>query len=293
MNDSDALEASELTALRDQITSSEFRSRTLRRCVCAFTLLGAVIALSARRATHESATNLAIIAVDVPLPDDYRTKRSYSSDVPGRYVFGSGGSLYYYDGFHPELGVYPLNCNLMDDDGVYPLKPYGHTDNPAEDCEVQDSEPARCEECLSNEACATLCWDAMPRCQGSDSSGAFEYIQPCRWQAIADTPAMCNGTFKSTPPLQSRNLPPKVPEAAIRPDNHHDWINLNWSCSMHSMCQACADPSEPSGVNIYCFAAILTYDQKASGATTKSLFDDIDFWCSDENLERIHARAFD
>lgn len=266
----------------------------LRRCVCAFALLGSVIALGVRGVTRESSANLAIIVADVPLPDGYQTKHSYLSDIPGRYIFGSEQGLYYYNAFHPEYGVFPLRCELMDDDEYYPLKPDGHPDNPAEDCEAQDSEPSRCNECLSSEACRTLCSDAMPLCEGGQGgAGAFEYIEPCRWQAIADTPAMCNRTFEGVPPLQSRNRPPQESATDVLPDNHNGWINLHWSCSIHSMCQACADPSEPSGLNRYCVAAILTYDRKASGGTTTSLFQDIHFWCSDENLERLHSATLE
>lgn len=217
---------------------------------------------------------------------------------PGKVYVVHNDRLYYSYPLRPEWGNFPLSCDLFDDDAYYPLKPGGDPSNPSEDCEAQDAYEPRCLECLENTACRTVCGGAAPLCTGQSG---FEYIEPCRWQAIADTPQLCSHGFEAIPPLASRNAAPQVAREDIEPDvsiqaelhdNMSTWqinatVPLYWSCSFHSMCQACADPHERFGLNPYCLAAIVHYDRAGSGGITRDVFDDLDFWCSADGQEHV------
>lgn len=165
---------------------------------------------------------------------------------------------------------FKLSCADYDDDQWYPTKPGMDSNNPDANCEVQDGSQARCRQCLENQvlksyfpaprldpfsaqACQSMCGDATALC--ANGEGDYEYIQPCMWQVVANLPAACAHQFENVPPFTSNNLPPRQELAdVIEPHN-----TQAWGCETHAMCQACADPSQPTTLAPQCLSVVYHY----------------------------------
>mmetsp|Transcript_434 Transcript_434/g.617 ORF Transcript_434/g.617 Transcript_434/m.617 type:complete len:485 (-) Transcript_434:318-1772(-) len=176
-----------------------------------------------------------------------------------------------------------VDCSLYDDDTIYPsipnTEPSGYTN-----CEIQDS-GAWCDTCQSSTTCLNYCSEAMALCD-HNSNGAFQFVNPCLWEMVANLPQVCADTFHAAPPLQSNNIGFTVKGPYTEP---------TWNCNWHSMCQACSDPDEPEGLNKYCRAVIFRNQYHANGG--RLFLEDLEsegtsFWCQADVLRSIDDGSF-
>mmetsp|Transcript_676 Transcript_676/g.860 ORF Transcript_676/g.860 Transcript_676/m.860 type:complete len:263 (+) Transcript_676:36-824(+) len=180
-----------------------------------------------------------------------------------------------------------ITCDNYDDDSNYPsmtppgIEPKGNTD-----CGVQDS-GAWCSDCQSNTICTKYCGNAESLC-AHNPNGAFQYVNPCLWQMIADLPKVCADHFTSVPPLTSRNIGQTL-SVHSEPE---------WYCDIHSMCQSCLedDADGTSSLNKYCQAVISYYDFRTNLPRDflRDLADDAggSYWCQSETLQSIEDGTF-
>uniref|UniRef100_A0A7S3NMW5 Uncharacterized protein n=1 Tax=Aureoumbra lagunensis TaxID=44058 RepID=A0A7S3NMW5_9STRA len=176
-----------------------------------------------------------------------------------------------------------IDCSTFDDDNLYPyVEGYPKAFS---DCEEQDSK-AWCEDCHSSSTCTKYCGNTMALC-AHNPHGVFQFVNPCLWEMIANLPGVCADTFQNSPPLHSRNIGTTVSGPYVPPIR---------SCDFHSMCQACADETQPYGLNKFCRAIILHYnfEKRSARHFFTDLIDDAgsSYWCQPEILRSIEDLTF-
>jgi len=237
---------------------------------------------SRRKAVGIAVPLLGLVAASgvVALSLQKRAERQFTFEALWERLDEPDELLKYAAQFEPKNGgtyildddnFYPLSCAKYDDDTVYPnalcLAGDNHT------CQSMPDNYGGIDGVCS-EAC-------------SEGWGV-----PCGWEAIADLPAICDGSFEATFPGKSTNRGkhPKNPDSGF-------WGNelvINstkeevWACNVHAFCYSCVD--ESNVVNDYCKAAVIrTQTLFAPSAVFKYLDS---YWCDDDILGDIEDGSF-
>lgn len=228
-------------------------------------------------ATFVGVSLLAMIAAR-PTPTSAYLSSNYEHSVvinaSGFYVTITGSNV---------TESYQLSCADFDDDRLYPQKPGADPDDASADCEAQDSSTQRCNRCLKDDLCSTMCGDATALCD--DGAGQYEYIQPCMWELIANLPAACHDAFVNYPPFSSNNAPPAQSLEDLTTHN-----SAVWGCETHAMCGACADLTQPTTLAPVCLSVVSYYLSLGvtPGNIERRFFRDFnDFWCSPSVLAQV------
>merc|ERR1719231_980489 len=164
---------------------------------------------------------------------------------------------------------WPLSCAEYDDDTVYPNALCLSGDNATcHDSSVMTEHYV--------ETCNTACGEG--------------WGVPCGWQAIAQLPELCDGTFEATFPAGSNNLDPKMDDEVLL----YNAVTINstketyWACNVHAFCYACVD--DDNIVNDYCKAVVIR-TKSLYGASAAFKYMD-SYWCEDEIIDDIQNGTF-
>jgi len=160
---------------------------------------------------------------------------------------------------------YPMSCAKYDDDTVYPNARCISGDNST----CHDSS-------VMTEAYLTTCATACDEGWGV----------PCGWEAVADLPSLCDGTFNATFPTESNNfLPSNVTEMELIINSTQDSY---WACNVHAFCYSCVDSD--GLVNDFCKAAIIRTKSLYGASAVFKYLDS--YWCEKAIIEDIENGTF-
>jgi len=159
---------------------------------------------------------------------------------------------------------YPLSCALYDDDTVYPN----------DVCENGDN--STCHSSTMTEAYMATCGSACDEGWGV----------PCGWEAIADLPQLCDGSFTTTFPNKSSNEMPD--HMAMKTLTVNSTGRSFWACNVHAFCYSCV--GDTGLVNDFCKAAVIrTKSLYAPAAVFEFLSS---YWCDSEIITEIQNGTF-
>ena len=197
----------------------------------------------------------------------------------------SRGDAAFEDDYRQSLNA----CSDYDDDDNYPgmCPKYDH-----DFCsETYDpSGGSICEEigtCFEN---GTIFFEI---CSSACTYNTSSFVMPCSWQAVADLPTTCAGSFIPTMPINVSLDRPSTPENRT----------FLFGCDQHSFCVGCSQG------NAYCRAVARYYhgvgvEDHLSAALNEStsfisastaavaLNRDLAFWCASGTLEAIENGTF-